>query len=71
MVRAVEEELCILVVGWISFSLDEKFPVKDIHNFLRDDEAFRETKTLKGERGFGEEEERRKSRREISEPGYC
>ena len=43
-----------------------------IPNFLRDDEAFRVRKTLKGERGFGEEEERRrKSRREISEPGYC
>ena len=58
MVRAAEEELCILLVGWICFSsFEEEFPVKNIHNFLRDDKAFKVRKTLKGERGF---EEKRK-----------
>ena len=54
------------------FLLEEEFPVKDIHNFLRDDEAFRVKKTLKGERGFREEEEMKTwRRRQNSEPGYC
>ena len=44
----------ILLVGWICFSF---FPVKNIHNFLKDDKAFKVRKTLKGERGF---EEKRK-----------
>ena len=34
-----------------------RIPNLKIPNFLRDDEAFRVRKTLKGERGFGDEEE--------------